>query len=161
MKLFEEVAARGAISGKEAFDLTATYGFPFELTRELALERGIPVDEDDFQQRMAEHREISRGGGGARRAAALAGRRPTEFVGYEKTEVLTRSSRSTTLGDGRFQAKLERVARSTPAGGGQVSDAGYIEHERDRRQGGAREAIRVGDDQVLVFRAPASRRATA
>ena len=83
MKLFEEVAARGAISGKEAFDLTATYGFPFELTRELALERGIPVDEDDFQQRMAEHREVSRGAGvrvtgfsRARRPSSSATSRP-------------------------------------------------------------------------------------
>ena len=73
MKLFEDVAAGGAISGKEAFDLTATYGFPFELTRELALERGMPVDEDDFQQRMAGHREVSRGSG-ARVVTALPGR---------------------------------------------------------------------------------------
>src|SRR5207342_1126489 len=79
MKLFEEVAARGAISGKEAFDLTATYGSPFELTRELTLERGIPVDEDDFQRRMVEHREVSRGGG-SRVVTALPGPR-SEFVG--------------------------------------------------------------------------------
>ena len=85
MKLFEEVAASGAISGKDAFDLFATYGFPFELTRELALERGIPVDEDGFRERMAEHREVSRGGGsrvgrsrcpGPRRASSSATSRP-------------------------------------------------------------------------------------
>ena len=64
MKLFEDVAAGGAISGKDAFDLTATYGFPFELTTELALERGIPVDEDGYRERMAEHREVSRGQAG-------------------------------------------------------------------------------------------------
>ena len=77
MKLFEEVAARGAISGKDAFDLSTTYGFPFELTRELALERGLPVDEDDFQQRMAEHREISRGGRRPRHRRARRARRPS------------------------------------------------------------------------------------
>ena len=39
MKLFEEVAAKGDISGEDAFKLHDTYGFPWELTRELALER--------------------------------------------------------------------------------------------------------------------------
>ena len=73
MKLFEDVAAAGAISGKDAFDLTATYGFPFELTIELALERGIPVDEDGYRERMAEHREVSRAGGGSRAASVLPG----------------------------------------------------------------------------------------
>ena len=76
MKLFEEVAGRGAISGKEAFDLTATYGFPFELTAELAAERGLPVDEDGYTALMAEHREISRGQA-ARAATALAGGQAT------------------------------------------------------------------------------------
>ena len=86
LKLFEEVAGRGAISGEDAFDLTATYGFPVELTRELARERGLPVDEDEFRELMEEHREISRGGRRravtalarrARRRSSSATRRPT------------------------------------------------------------------------------------
>jgi alanyl-tRNA synthetase len=148
MKLFEEIAARGAISGKEAFDLTTTYGFPFELTGELALERGIPVDEDDFQQRMAEHREVSRAGGG-RAVSALPGP-ASEFVGYEQTEVLTAIIALNDLGDGRFEAKLER-SPFYPAGGGQVSDSGWIEHDETGARAELREAIRVGNDQVLVF----------
>src|SRR5215203_2376676 len=91
MKLFEDVAAAGAISGKDAFDLTATYGFPFELITELAVERGLPVDEDDFRERMAEHREISRSGG-TRTVAPLPGP-PSDFVGYDRTEVATAISR--------------------------------------------------------------------
>jgi alanyl-tRNA synthetase len=148
LKLFEEVAARGAISGKEAFDLTATYGFPFELTKELALERGIPVDEDGFAALMAGHREISRGAG-TRATGALPGPK-TEFVGYEQTEVLTAIVALNELGDGRFEAKLER-SPFYPAGGGQVSDAGYIEHDETSARAELLEAIRVGDDQVLVF----------
>src|SRR5207237_367330 len=41
MKLFEEAAARGRITGDDAFTLQATYGFPIELTQELARERGL------------------------------------------------------------------------------------------------------------------------
>ncbi|HSO02058.1 MAG TPA: alanine--tRNA ligase-related protein, partial [Gaiellaceae bacterium] len=148
MKLFDEVATAGAISGKDAFDLTATYGFPFELTSELALERGLPVDEDDFRRRMEEHREISRAGG-TRATGALEGP-PTEFVGYERTEVLTAIVAFKDAGEGRFEAKLER-SPFYPAGGGQVTDAGWIEHEETGAKAELREAIRVGDDQVLVF----------
>jgi alanyl-tRNA synthetase len=149
MKLFEEVAAGGAISGKEAFDLATTYGFPFELTRELALERGLPVDEDDFERRMVEFREISRAGGGVRVTGALPGP-PTEFVGYEQTEVLTAILALNDLGDGQFEAKLER-SPFYPAGGGQVSDQGWIEHEGTGARAELRDAVRLGDDQVLVF----------
>ena len=63
MKVFEELAGKDAISGEDAFTLAATYGFPLELTVELAEERGQPVDVDDYRRRMAEHREISRAGG--------------------------------------------------------------------------------------------------
>ena len=148
MKLFEEVAAGGAISGKDAFDLTATYGFPFELTRELALERGIPVDEDGFRERMAEHREVSRGAGS--RAAGVLPGAPAEFVGYEQTEVLTAIVALNDLGDGTFEAKLER-SPFYPAGGGQVSDQGWIEHEETGARAELRDAVRLGDDQTLVF----------
>ena len=148
MKLFEEVAAQGAISGKDAFDLTTTYGFPFELISELAVEQGLPVDEDDFNQRMAEHREISRSGG--RRAVAALPGPPSEFVGYDQTEVLTAILALNDLGDGQFEAKLER-SPFYPAGGGQVTDAGWIEHEATGARAELRDAIRIGDDQVLVF----------
>jgi len=148
IKLFEDVAGRGAISGNDAFELVATYGFPFELIRELAVERGLPVAEDDFQQRMAEHREISRGGG-VRVTGALRGP-AAEFVGHEQTEVLTAILALNDLGDGQFEAKLER-SPFYPAGGGQVSDTGWIEHLETGARAELREAIRLGDDQALVF----------
>src|SRR5207253_5051534 len=63
MKEFDELAGKSAISGEEAFLLAATYGFPIELTVELAEERGQPVDVDRFRELMEEHREVSRAGG--------------------------------------------------------------------------------------------------
>src|SRR4029453_16897244 len=91
---------------------------------------------------------VSRGGG-ARVVTALPGP-PTEFVGYEQTEVLTAIIALNDLEDGRFEAKLER-SPFYPAGGGQVSDTGWIEHDGTGARAELREAIRVGDDQVLVF----------
>jgi len=48
------------ISGREAFNLYQTYGFPIEMTKELAEEKGIQVDEEEFQQELKKHRELSR-----------------------------------------------------------------------------------------------------
>ena len=48
------------LSGKTVFRLYDTFGFPFELTKELALERGYLVDEDDFKEKFKEHQEKSR-----------------------------------------------------------------------------------------------------
>lgn len=59
MKEFERLLPSG-ISGKEAFDLYQSYGFPFELTRELAHERGIEIDEKGFQDELRRHQELSR-----------------------------------------------------------------------------------------------------
>ena len=63
LKVFEELAGRDAISAEDAFALAATYGFPIELTEELAEERGQAVDIDRFRELMEEHREVSRAGG--------------------------------------------------------------------------------------------------
>lgn len=50
------------ISGKNAFELFTTYGFPIELTEEIAKERGMEVDRKTFDTLMEEHRELSRAG---------------------------------------------------------------------------------------------------
>jgi alanyl-tRNA synthetase len=156
MKLFEEAAAHGAVSGDDAFTLATTYGFPLELTTELARERGIAVDEDAARVLMAEHREISRAGGekgDAQRAAAF-GRETdfrTEFVGYAKLDVLTQLGAVEELGNGRFLAKL-RESPFYPAGGGQVTDSGWLEHEETGARAELEEAFRLEDDQVLLFR---------
>src|SRR5665811_1009708 len=91
MRLFEELAKGKEVSGEDAFKLHDTYGFPLELTRELARERGMTLDEEGFSKRMDEQRERSRAGarGEDLRAAEFSGEAgfTTEFVGYEKTDL--------------------------------------------------------------------------
>jgi alanyl-tRNA synthetase len=148
LRLFDEVARDDGISGADAFRLHDTYGFPLELTRELARERGLPVDEEQFGRLMAEQRERSREGAGFE--VRLAGGPPSEFVGYETTEALTAILAYEDLGDGLFQAKLEE-SPFYPEGGGQVSDVGFIENEETGARAELVEAARLGDDQVLTF----------
>jgi alanyl-tRNA synthetase len=151
MRLFEEVAERGDISGEDAFRLHDTYGFPLELTQELARERGLGVDVDAFTSLMEEQRQRSRAAVAKDVDVKVAAEAKTEFVGYEKTEVLTAIAALEELEDGLFQAKLYE-SPFYPAGGGQVSDVGYIVHEETGAEATLREAIRLeGDDQVLVF----------
>ena len=154
MKLFEDAASAGAISGRDAFALQATYGFPIELTLELARERAINVDEDAYTTEMDQHREISRAGGGkgeVQQAADFSRGAgfTTEFVGWEKTEVLTQIGALEELGEGLFLAKL-RESPFYAEGGGQVTDAGELENDGGSRAT-LRAAYRIEDDQVLLF----------
>src|SRR5207249_11930087 len=89
MKLFEDAAARGEITGEDAFTLQATYGFPIELTQELARERGLGVNDEDFTRLMESHREISRQTSKVPIEMRFPNAPRTDFVGYERTEVLT------------------------------------------------------------------------
>lgn len=62
---FRETLVRGLLElekGIDAFTLFSTYGFPFELTKELLAEKGIPVDEKKFKEEMKKHQELSRAG---------------------------------------------------------------------------------------------------
>src|SRR5438445_1072330 len=149
LRLFEEVAENGGdISGEDAFRLHDTYGFPLELTQELARERGLGVDDEEFTRLMERQRERSRAGASVE--FQVEGPK-TEFVGYEKTDVLTAISAFHDRGDGTFEVKLYE-SPFYPAGGGQVSDEGYLVHEGTGAEATLREAIRLeGDDQVLVF----------
>jgi alanyl-tRNA synthetase len=150
MKLFEEAAARGRITGEDAFTLQATYGFPIELTQELARERALEVNDEEYTRLMEEHREISRRTSAVQVDVRFPGAPRTEFVGYERTEVLTAITAYADLGDGLFQVKLEQ-SPFYPAGGGQVADTGVIEKETGEKAELV-EALRLESDQELVFR---------
>jgi alanyl-tRNA synthetase len=60
IRLFEEVAQRGAVSGEDAFRLYDTYGFPIDLTVQMAQERGLSVDQEGFEREMEAAKERSR-----------------------------------------------------------------------------------------------------
>ena len=150
MRLFEEIAEKGGdIAGDDAFRLHDTYGFPLELTQELARERGLGVNEEEFTRLMEEQRERSRAAGSTAEFTVEGPR--TDFVGYEKTDVLTAISAFHDRGDGTFEVKLHE-SPFYAAGGGQVTDEGVLIHEESGAEAALREAIRLeGDDQVLVF----------
>jgi alanyl-tRNA synthetase len=156
LRLFEELSAQEAITGEQAFALAATYGFPLELTVELAEERGQAVDVDGYTVEMERHREVSRAGGSSEQQRAIDFSRTTdfttEFVGYAKTDVLTQIGALEQVDDAHFLAKL-RESPFYAAGGGQVTDTGTI--ELDDESGTRAElvdAYRLEADQVLLFR---------
>ena len=73
------------ISGEDAFQLHDTYGFPYELTREIAGERGVAVDSVSFEQLMTEQRERARGDAARKRATVTVADAPalaSAFEGY-------------------------------------------------------------------------------
>jgi len=147
MRIFDEVAARskGAIPGADAFRLYDTYGFPVDLTADIARERGLEVDMAGFDAAMAHQRETARASGKfgnattmpAELAAQLA---PTQFLGYDK---LTEGGLQVValLRDGRpvdaIAAGEEAVVilDRTPfyaESGGQVGDAGELDEAGTR-----------------------------
>ena len=60
------------LDGRSAFKLYDTYGFPIEMTKELAAEKGLTVDEEDFAQRFKQHQETSHAGAEQRFKGGLA-----------------------------------------------------------------------------------------
>jgi len=90
MRVFDEVAAKAGktIPGVDAFRLYDTYGFPVDLTADIARERGMDVDMAGFEQAMNEQRERARAAGkfeakGVMPAELASQLKPTEFLGYE------------------------------------------------------------------------------
>ena len=124
LKVFEELAGKDAISADDALLLATTYGFPIELTQELAEERGQPVDIDRFRELMEEPpRGLARRRREHDRAARRRDRRPprfrpSRFVGYEKTDVLTAVIARRRAGRHAAPRRSSRSRRSTPPAAG-------------------------------------------
>ncbi|MEM1209264.1 MAG: alanine--tRNA ligase [Planctomycetota bacterium] len=149
----QEEMARAAtaaliLDGETAFDLEATYGFPFSLTRVMVEELGLTVDEAGYEKAKAKHAEISRGQGGDGDFDAKAALNdllqqttfePTEFVGYDTTTIEPAAQKlrlfkrtgqafeevnKAAVGD-RVAAVVERTPFYAEAGG-QVGDTGEL-----------------------------------
>jgi alanyl-tRNA synthetase len=87
--LLERTGTGGILSGDVVFTLHDTYGFPVELTREIAGERGIKIDHAGFERAMNEQRERARRDAAAKRAVVTLAELPavkSEFLGYEGLE---------------------------------------------------------------------------
>ncbi|MEA2391001.1 MAG: alanyl-tRNA synthetase [Solirubrobacteraceae bacterium] len=157
--LIERARADGAegIAAEDAFRLHDTYGFPIDLTLELVAEAGLGVDEQGFEVLMDEQRGRARASAGrgrgddasrsaAQRLAASAGF-ATEFTGYAEVAQETTVGAAEREGD-RMLVKLVE-SPFYPAGGGQVSDSGWVECEAGDCRARVEEVFRLGDDQVL------------
>jgi alanyl-tRNA synthetase len=72
LREFDKLQAKGRVSGEDAFVLFSTYGFPFELTAERAVELNISIDEAEFLDAMKKHQEQSRAGAAQKFAGGLA-----------------------------------------------------------------------------------------
>lgn len=62
LKELDKLSAKGSLDGNDAFVLFTTYGFPFELTEEIAKGRGLAIDQSAFKEKMVEHQALSRAG---------------------------------------------------------------------------------------------------
>lgn len=141
MRLFDEVAAKSGktIPGADAFRLYDTYGFPVDLTADIARERGLEVDMAGFEQAMNEQRERARAAGrfearGLMPAELASQLKPTIFLGYETLQ----SEGSKVLGIVRGGKQVEQLGEGeegllildrTPfyaESGGQVGDTGTL-----------------------------------
>ncbi|MEY2418416.1 MAG: alanyl-tRNA synthetase [Actinomycetota bacterium] len=133
--VLDEEIATGKIRGDVAFQLHDTFGFPIEITAEVAEERGVELDRAGFDERMAEQRRRAKEG---RKVVAAGGKDTTAykaivdassttvFTGYDETE-----SEATVVAvfdneDGTVEVFLDRTPFYAESGG-QIGDTGTIE----------------------------------
>uniref|UniRef100_UPI0037C9198C alanine--tRNA ligase n=1 Tax=Mycolicibacterium sp. TaxID=2320850 RepID=UPI0037C9198C len=150
-RLFDDAAAATkksgttVLSGADAFTLHDTYGFPIDLTLEMAAEAGLSVDEQGFRSLMAEQRQRAKADAAARKQAhtdlsayrELVDAGPTEFTGFDELSTEARilgifvdGKRVPVVTHGDVDAeRVELILDRTPfyaEAGGQIADEGTI-----------------------------------
>ncbi|MDO5026253.1 MAG: alanine--tRNA ligase [Tissierellia bacterium] len=132
-------SGRDEIEGKDAFKLYDTYGFPIDLTIEIAADNSMQVDQEGFKQQMQIQKENSRKskgfeGGWEEDQVNIEGYGKTDFVGYDNFEL--KSKIKAIILDSKEVSTIEKghkaiiILDKTPfygEGGGQVGDTGIIE----------------------------------
>ncbi len=173
-RLLDEVIARiganGTIPAQDAFQLHDTFGFPIEVTMDIAAEHGLAVDTAGFDALMEGQRALGRRGakgdgepGGLRdRARELTKEAgfQTDFTGYETLEQRTTVGAAVPYAGGPVTGSggrglLVKLAESPfyATGGGQVADVGTVECEGGDCAARVVDVVRVGDDQALLVEA--------
>ncbi|AHY59485.1 alanine--tRNA ligase [Stenotrophomonas rhizophila] len=158
MKIFDDVAAKvsdGVIPGVDAFRLYDTYGFPVDLTADIARERDMTVDMDGFNAAMDNQRETARaagkfGGGVTLSADLVATLTPTVFLGYDRLQadgltVLAMLKDGRPVDAAQAGDEVIVITDQTPfyaESGGQVGDTGEL--------AGAGGQIKISDTQKFA-----------
>ncbi len=153
------------VDAEDAFRLHDTYGFPYEMTKELLAEQGLSVDDAGFESLMDRQRELARSGG----TSVMADRHDavfsfvettpaTRFVGYEELGARTSVAAAAGEDGGQSLVKLEE-SPFYAEGGGQVADSGTLRWNGS--EAGVVDVYRVGDDQALRIIGPPPEPGTA
>jgi alanyl-tRNA synthetase len=148
-KLLEEIiervkqAGKAQIDGQDAFTLFDTYGFPLELTEEIAVEQGLTVDLEGFEAAMEEQKKRSKDAHETIDLLArgsleeiTSGVAATEFLGYSlpstKAQVMALVADGNSVESAEAGAQVQVVLDQTPfyaESGGQIGDRGYLSGE--------------------------------
>ncbi len=139
--LLEGLSEGDKLPGDDVFTLFTTYGFPSEMTREIALERGVGIDQKRYEERLAEHALISNAGREREvmvknvvvQALRETGVPSTLFTGYSETvsaaKVVAIIAGSTLTSEAQEGETVQLLLDQTPfyaEAGGQVGDTGRI-----------------------------------
>ncbi|MBO6180276.1 alanine--tRNA ligase [bacterium] len=135
-KLLEEfIESKKDIDGESAFKLYDTFGFPLELTKEIAQENGLNVDEDGYKVAMQEQKDRAKAAtakisvtGDIKYAQVEKEVGSTNFIGYSENECDDAKILAQIEGEGYVDIVLDKTPFYAECGG-QVGDCGYIEND--------------------------------
>jgi alanyl-tRNA synthetase len=137
-RLEQTLVQEKKVSGKAAFELYDTYGFPFDLTSLIARENHLPVDEQGFEQELEKQKERSRAAASVDKSDWQIIRQAdkTDFIGYDEEEAEVQICRiriSTLKKEKLYELVLDRTPFYAESGG-QVGDTGWLENIHERIQ---------------------------